>query len=119
MSGNNYVMKEPVMVEAEMVALFRHELGPVWAWTDFIRDARRGRHPEYDLPFAFKAGGRYYYHLSDVTNFIAQVRDVIPDAPCGLPIIVQEAAHVTNGRKVTRIGKYSALSEKAKKKLLH
>lgn len=119
MSENNYLMKDPVVLEAELAVLLRSELGPVWAWVDFIRDARRGRHPEYDLPFAFKVGGRYYYHLSDVANFITQVRSVIPDAERELPIIVEEATHVTTGRRVTRIGKNSALSEKAKARLLH
>lgn len=119
MSGNNYVMKEPVIVEAEFAVLLRLELGDLYQWTDFLRDARRGRHSDYALPYAFKCSGRYYYHLNDAHSFIAQVRNVFPEADKGLAIVVDEAADVTNGRKVQKVGKHSALSEKAKARLLH
>lgn len=118
MSAKPYLMKNPVLVESELAFLLRLELGDLYAWRDFLVDARRGRHSDYSLPWAFKAGGRFFYHMSDVTSFIKQVRDVYPEADGHLPIVVEEAADVASGKKIQKIGKYSALSGKAKR-LLH
>lgn len=77
---------------SEVAYLFRSTFGPIFEWSNFLTDMRRGRHDKFHLPVTKRIHGRPYYGTNDLLTFMAEFEKAYPESRQGVPIVIIDPA---------------------------